>query len=96
MIVTTSEATTRSSVISPAMIPPSLREKFGTMIRNYPNTGNSGSGVFDAVSKCLHGIISRGLQRREVNEPKGEMKYFAKYFVPASIIRIFIPSAYGF
>jgi hypothetical protein len=94
VIVVTSDATTRSFVISPARVPPNLREKFGTIISNPPNTGNSGSGVFDAASKCLHGIISRKLQLRGGDDPKA--KEAAKYFVPASIIRNFIPSTYGF
>ena len=58
-------------------------------------TGNSGSGVFDAGQKCLLGIM-KIYQTPSSGAPENEHKDIAKYFVPASIIRAFIPPEYRF
>jgi hypothetical protein len=58
--------------------------------------------VFDAGQKCLLGIMSRKITARR--EPygarpelkDGEQKDLAKYFVPASTIRAFIPGEHRF
>ena len=63
------------------------------MIRDVATTGNSGSGVFDAGQKCLLGIMSRKIT---VRLNTAHEKDIAKYFVPASTIRAFIPTEYRF
>ncbi len=84
------EATARSRIMSPQLLPADVRERFGTVIRDVATTGNSGSGVFDANRKCLLGIMSRKIQVRE--SPGAELRDVAKYFVPASTIGDFIPA----
>ena len=60
-------------------------------------TAGSGSGVFDAGHKCLLGIMSRKISVRANSADAGsEEKDIAKYFVPASSIRAFIPANYPF
>ena len=91
VIVAIPESTARSHVISPQFLPPKLRVKFGTVIGDVASTGNSGSGVFDANRKCLLGIMSRKIQMPVRIGPRSEYKDLAKYFVPASELRAFIP-----
>ena len=74
---------TRSHIVAPQILPLGFRSKFWTLIGDVDSTGNSGSGVFDPNRKCLLGIMSRKF--------KVGGKYVAKYFVPASEIREFIP-----
>jgi len=65
------------------------------VISDVATTGNSGSGVFDAASKCLLGIMSRKIMVRvDPADPKSELRDYAKYFVPAATITSFIPSQY--
>jgi hypothetical protein len=53
--------------------------------------------VFDAGTKCLLGIMSRKLfVRASTSDAESEEKDIAKYFVPASTIRVFIPTEYRF
>src|SRR5262249_30132459 len=59
VVVAIPESTARSHVASPLVIPPNLRQRFPTAIKDVATTGNSGSGVFDAERKCLLGIMSR-------------------------------------
>ena len=67
------------------------------MIGDVATTGNSGSGVFDAGRKWLLGIISQKISvRANSADPASEEKNIAKYFVPASTIRAFIPANYPF
>ena len=67
------------------------------MISDVATTGNSGSGVFDAGNKCLLGIMSRKISVRPNSaDAESEEKDIAKYFVPASTIRAFIPTEYRF
>jgi hypothetical protein len=97
VIVAVPEGTARSHIMSPFLIPRSLRGRFSTIISDVATTGNSGSGVFDATRKCLLGIISRKIQARVLGaDSKAELRDIAKYFVPASIIREFIPHEYRF
>jgi hypothetical protein len=95
VIVVIPERVAQSYVMSKSLLPPDIPEKFRTVIRNV-DFGNSGSGVFDAIEKCLLGIISRKIslvQMRLVNghvvrEPHDDI---ARYFVPVSEIAKFIP-----
>jgi S1-C subfamily serine protease len=97
VIVAIPESTARSRVVSAQLLPLDVRTKFPTLIRDVATTGNSGSGVFDAGSKCLLGIMSRKLfVRPSTSDTEGEEKDIAKYFVPASTIRAFIPTEYRF
>jgi len=66
-----------------------LRHRFPTLISDVATTGNSGSGVFDPVRKCLLGIISAKLTVTSEAGPKD----VAKYFVPAEEVRSFVSSA---
>ncbi len=83
-----------SHVMSPKLLPADVRERFGTAISDVATTGNSGSGVFDPVSQCLMGIMSRKIQvsatRRKMPGAKPVLVDLAKYFVPARRIREFI------
>jgi hypothetical protein len=94
VIVAIPERTARSQVVSPLSLPSNIRNRFSTAIKDVATTGNSGSGVFDANLKCLLGIMSRKIFDRPAGG--GADKDLAKYFVPAPIIRAFIPSEYGF
>lgn len=63
------------------------------MIRDVANTGDSGSGVFDAQLRCLLGIMSRKISvaRRDAVGSRQGVKDIAKYFVPAATIAAFLP-----
>ena len=94
VITVVPEGTTRSRILSPQRLPKDAR-KFDTVIADVAQTGNSGSGVFDAEKKCLLGIMSRKIS--EYRSPKRgpgkrELHDLAKYFVPASAIAQFIPT----
>jgi hypothetical protein len=94
VIVAIPEGTARSHIASPMSVPRNLRTKFSTVIADVASTGNSGSGVFAAGQKCLLGIMSRKIQVRSTSNDQA--KDVAKYFVPASTIREFIPASYRF
>src|SRR5579871_1631589 len=53
------EGVAHSRVLPPAVVPSEFRARFDTVIGDPATTGNSGSGVFDAWSECLLGIVSR-------------------------------------
>jgi len=91
------EGIARSKIISPQKIPLSVRQ-FSTAIADVATTGNSGSGVFDAHRRCLLGIMSRKISqtRTQISSGKTETRDIAKYFVPASTIRAFIPAGTTF
>jgi len=94
VVVAIPEGTARSQILSPAALPPDARARFSTVISHVKSTGNSGSGVFDAEKHCLQGIMSRKILQ---HSPSGESSMdIAKYFVPAFIIRQFIPAEYPF
>jgi hypothetical protein len=86
------ESTAQSQIVSPLFLPPDVRQRFSTVIKDVATTGNSGSGVFDSNRKCLLGVMSRKLSVPSAGGDKA--KDIAKYFVPASAIRAFIPSQY--
>jgi hypothetical protein len=96
VIVAVPEGTARSHIMSPQLLPFDVRRRFSTVISDVATTGNSGSGVFDAGSKCLLGIMSRRIYVRPKGADDSEGKDIAKYFVPASTIRAFIPTGYRF
>jgi S1-C subfamily serine protease len=97
VIVAIPEATAPSHVMSPLLLPYNMRRRLPTVIRDVASTGNSGSGVFDAGNKCLLGIMSRKIYvPANSADPESKEKDIAKYFVPASTIRAFIPSDYRF
>ena len=97
VIVAIPEETARSHIMLPAFLPFNLRRRFSTVISDVATTGNSGSGVFDFGQKCLLGIMSRKISvSPSSNAPESERKDIAKYFVPASTIRAFIPAEYHF
>jgi hypothetical protein len=97
VIVAIPEGTARSHIMSPFLIQASLRARFSTLISDVATTGNSGSGVFDATRKCLLGIMSRKIQARLLGAgSEAKLRDIAKYFVPASVIRQFIPAEYRF
>ena len=92
VIVAIPEDTARSHIMLPALLAPNVRERFSTVIRDVATTFNSGSGVFDAGQRCLLGIISRKIYVPANSAGAGsEDRDIAKYFVPASTIRAFIP-----
>jgi hypothetical protein len=86
-----------SHVVLPALLPPNIQRRFSTAVSDVTAALNSGSGVFDAGQKCLLGIISRKITLSpNSGVPESEQKDIAKYFVPASTIRAFIPTDYRF
>ena len=82
----------RARILAPAGLPASTR-KFSTVFRDDGNTGNSGTGVFEANRKCLLGIVSRGISQilSQKDSDKRTSRSIAKYFVPASVIATFMP-----
>jgi hypothetical protein len=85
--------TVRSYILAPDRLPASAR-RFSTVIADVAQTGNSGSGVFDAQHRCLLGIMSRKIWipgPRAVTG-KSESRDIAKYFVPSSEIASFLPA----
>jgi hypothetical protein len=99
VVVATPEGTARSHVLPQVMVPPDLRGRFDTLIGDVATTGNSGSGVFDAQKQCLLGIISRKLsvtlKGNRLGAPARTVD-IAKYFVPASDVKVFIPDGVSF
>ena len=87
------ERTVRSHILAPERLPVGVR-KFNTVIADVAQTGNSGSGVFDAKQRCLLGIMSRKISQSRTRPDNGktETQDIAKYFVPASEIAAFLPS----
>jgi S1-C subfamily serine protease len=87
------EGLAASRVLDPRQLPPDIRQRFPTDIADVETTGNSGSGVFDARSGCLMGVISRKIEtvRRDASGPGATRTAIAKYFVPAAAIRAFLP-----
>lgn len=84
-------AAVHSRVLAPERLPADVR-RFNTVISDVVQTGNSGSGVFDAQSGCLLGIMSRKISvRRRSGGGKTEVRDIAKYFVPAAAIANFLP-----
>jgi hypothetical protein len=81
-----------SRVVSPLLIAPELRRRFGTLIET---EARSGSGLFDADRKCLLGIMSAKVQKRQNQIVPGQflmkVRDFAGYFVPAAKIISFLP-----
>ena len=97
VIVAVPEETARSHVMSPLSLPFRVQRKFSTLISDVGATENSESGVFDAGNKCLLGIISRKFSVRiNSGDAESQEKDIAKYFVPASTVRAFIPTEHRF
>jgi S1-C subfamily serine protease len=93
VIVAGHDTSVPSRIASPLLLAPNFRAKFSTIIPDVATTGNSGSGVFDAGRKCLLGIMSR---KFSTTDAEGGIKDIAKYFVPASEIREFMPTLFRF
>jgi hypothetical protein len=97
VVIVYPERTVRSQIISPFLIAPQNRAKYGSLI-NEPQ--GSGSGVFNADRKCLLGIISSKLPKYRYRKVNGRtvINYngFAGHFVPASEIANFIPPEFRF
>jgi S1-C subfamily serine protease len=87
------EEAVHSHVLSPVWLPLGVRQ-FNTVISDVARTGNSGSGVFDAQTKCLLGIMSRKISQIRTRKDTGSKETYdiAKYFVPASRIAEFMPT----
>jgi hypothetical protein len=100
VLVATPERIARSHVVSPNVIPRGISPKFRTSIADVATTGDSGSGVFDAQKLCLLGIVSAKITVKRRVSNKGPVLFqaidIAKYFVPAPIIRQFMPAEYRF
>jgi hypothetical protein len=90
VIIVDARRASRSHIVSPQVLPFTLRNKFSTLIAHVATTGNSGSGVFDPNHKCLLGIMSR----KFFFHTTGGDKDIAKYFVPAAAIRDFMPAEF--
>ena len=94
MVVVTPEATARSHVLPPAAVPAEMRGRFDTVIGDVATTGNSGSGVLDVRKVCLLGVISRKIsvtRAAGLSGARPQTVDIAKYFVPVTSIRAFMP-----
>lgn len=93
VVVVVPEGAVRSHIMAPELLPRTVR-RFGTVIADVAQTGNSGSGVFDAQRRCLLGIMSRKISRSRTRPDtrKTETVDIAKYFVPAAEIAAFLPA----
>ena len=89
VIVVYPERTVRSYIISPKLISPEIRARFGSLIKDVQG---SGSGAFDAERKCLLGIMNAAVS---TNDYRGHSDR-AGNFVPASQIVDFIPAEFRF
>jgi hypothetical protein len=87
VIVVDATHATQSQIVSPRVLPFTLRTKFSTLIRDVATTGNSGVRCFRPNRKCLLGIISRKFTSHTTEGDKD----IAKYFVPAAAMRDFMP-----
>jgi hypothetical protein len=100
VIVAIPERIARSHVVPPNRLPRNIAPRYRTAIGDVATTGNSGSGVFDANTKCLLGIISGKITqtlRRDDNGHTSEKTHdIAKFFVPTSVMAEFIPPEYHF
>jgi S1-C subfamily serine protease len=99
VVVAIPEGTAFSRILPPRAIPADLRGRFDTLIADVATTGNSGSGVFDAADLCLLGIISRKISITQQPMKIGALPRttdIAKYFVPAAVIKAFIPQSVSF
>ncbi|HXP97696.1 MAG TPA: trypsin-like peptidase domain-containing protein [Telmatospirillum sp.] len=76
-----------SVIVSQFALPASVPSNFATVVEDGPTIGNSGSGVFDEVSGCLMGIISRKIEWTNHYE---QIRRSLKYFIPAADIRSFL------
>jgi hypothetical protein len=84
-------STASARVLDPKYLPLDVR-KFNTVIGDVARTGNSGSGVFDSLHRCLLGIMSRKISISRTENGETQSIDIAKYFVPASTIAGFIPA----
>ncbi|RBP17139.1 hypothetical protein DFR50_10324 [Roseiarcus fermentans] len=99
VVVITPESAAQSRVLPPAAVPTDLRARFDTVIGDVATTGNSGSGVLDVYNSCLLGVISRKITIERVGAGLGARRQsqdIAKYFVPVTSIRAFIPPQASF
>jgi hypothetical protein len=94
VLVAIPEETAPSHIMSPKRLPREYQVRFASVITDVATTGNSGSGVFRAGRRCLLGLMSRKIQIRPTGNRSSEPKDLAKYFVPASVIRSFLPAEY--
>jgi hypothetical protein len=98
VVVVIPEKAARTQIVSPLLIAPQLRGRFNTLIGDL--VAASGSGVFNAEKRCLMGIVSRKIEKRDYRNESGriveEPVGFAGYFVPASQIADFIPVEFRF
>jgi|SRR5215813_10575214 len=90
VIVVDASRASQSHIVSPQLLPFTLRTKFSTLIGDVAKTGNSGSGVFDPNRKCLLRIING----KFMSHTAGGDKDVAKYFVSVTAIRDFMPAEF--
>ena len=97
VIVVYPQRTVATRIVSPLLIAPQYRSKFGPLIAEEQG---SGSGVFDAERKCLLGIISRKVQKYSFRNQNGRATKidadYAGIFVSASTIAKFLRSNSAF
>lgn len=93
VVVATADNIAPSHIVSADRFAPNIAHRFRSLIADVDTTGNSGSGIFDAASECLLGIMSRKVEEFTVYRQNGietrRPKLRAKYFIPASSIREF-------
>ena len=98
VVVVIPEGEAPSHILPPQLLPPDVRARFPTVIADVATTGNSGSGVFDAWRGCLLGIMSRKIETvtRAPDGMRTVKRDLAKYFVPAAVIKSFLPPSAQF
>jgi hypothetical protein len=97
VVVATPDNVVRSVILPPRLLPGNVQADYSTVIAYVAESGDSGSGVFDAKTKCLAGIITRQVTRTMLTSGQVVSEQpVAKYFVPASAIADFIPKSVRF
>lgn len=93
VVSVTPDTAVHTQIVAPGQLPQDVRQ-FSTAFANVAQTGNSGSGVFDARRRCLLGIVSRkiSLTNGRADHGGAAPRDIAKYFVPASAITAFLPA----
>ena len=86
------QAIIRAHIISQFSIPPSLQQRFDTLI---DSPKDSGSAIFAPERKCLLGIVSAKVEKYAYGMWKGRLLWapngYAGYFVSAAKISNFLP-----
>ena len=103
VIVVVPQGLAHSHILAPQMLPPKYQSNSNTFIGDLWIPGGSGSGVFDSKTKCLLGIITTEIvlnnyriEHGHADHNLARSTFRPRHFVPAAIIRQFVPPALRF